>query len=76
MRIDFTPPNDPAHRAKVWAASMVLVLTAVAAVLLVWVLAISYLQPVIGFGAIVVVAAAGGVLSFGVGRVIEWLVHG
>ncbi len=76
MRIDFPPPDDPAYRAKAWAASMVLVLLAVVALLVIWALAIVYLQPVIGFGAIVVVAAVGGVLSFGVGRVIDWLVHG
>lgn len=75
MRIDW-PPDGPAHRAKVWAASMVLVFAAVAVVLLVWVLAISYLQPMIGFWAIVVVAAVGGALIFFVGRVIDWLAHG
>ena len=76
MRIDFPPPDDPAYRAKAWAASMVLVLFAVAAFLAIWALVTAYLQPLIGFGAIVVVAAVGGALSFGVGRLIEWLVHG
>jgi hypothetical protein len=49
------------------------VLVAVATVVVVWALAISYLQPIIGFGAIVIVAAVAGALSFGVGRVIAWL---
>jgi hypothetical protein len=76
MRIDFTPPDGPARRAKVWAASMTLVFTAVAAVVIAWVLALSYLEPILGFGAVVAVAAFAGALSFGVGRVIEWLVRG
>lgn len=76
MRIDFPPRDDAAYRAKAWAASMVLVFLAASALLLVWILAITYLQPLIGFGAIVFVAAVGGALSFGVGRVIEWLARG
>lgn len=76
MRIDFPPRDEAAYRAKAWAVSMVLVFFALLALLVVWALAITYLQPVIGFGAIVVVAAVGGALSFGVGRIIEWLVHG
>lgn len=76
MRLDATPPGDPAYRAKVWAASLVLVLGAMAVVVVVWALAVAYLLPAIGFGAVVVVAAVAGALSFGVGRIIEWLVRG
>ncbi len=76
MRLDLEPPDDPAYRAKVWAASLVLVLTALVVVAVVWAFAITYLRPVIGFGAVVVVAAVAGALSFGIGRVVTWLARG
>lgn len=76
MRLDFDPTDSPARRAKAWAASMVLTFAALAAVIIAWFLSVTYLMPVIGFGAIVLVAAFGGVLSYGLGRVFDWLVRG
>ena len=75
MRLDVSPPRGPAYQLSVWAVSLVLVLGALSIVVTAWVLALAYLVPVIGFGAFVVVAAVGGGLSFGLGRVIEWLVR-
>jgi hypothetical protein len=49
---------------------------ALAAVIIAWFLSVTYLMPVIGFGAVVLVAAFGGVLSYGLGRVFDWLARG
>ena len=76
MRLDFTPSDTPARRAKAWAASLVLTLFAVAVFIIAWILSIAYLVPLIGFGAIVLVALFAGVLSYGLGRVFDWLVRG
>ena len=75
MRLNSTPPDSPAYRAKVWAASMVLTFAAVGAFVVAWFLSVTYLMPVIGFGAIVLLAAFGGALSYGVGRAVAWLVR-
>lgn len=76
MRLDITPPNSPAYRAKAWAARTVLALAAVAAVVIGWFLAVTFLVPVIGFGAFVLLAAFAGGLSYAVGHVIDWLARG
>ena len=76
MRLDFTPSDSPARRAKAWAASVVLTFAAVAAFIIAWFLSISYLMPLIGFGAIVLVAVFAGALSYGLGRVFDWLARG
>jgi hypothetical protein len=76
MRLDFTPSDTPARRAKAWAASLALVFGAVAAFVAAWFLAIEFLVPSIGFGAFVLLAALAGGLSYGVGRVIDWLARG
>lgn len=75
MRLDFTPRDSPAYRAKAWAASMVLAFAAVAAVVIGWFLTVTFLVPVIGFGAFVLLAAFGVGLSYANGRVIDWLVR-
>lgn len=76
MRLDFTPSDTPARRAKAWAASLVLTLAGLAAVTVIWFLSITYLMPVIGFGAVVLVAGFAGVLSYGLGRAFDWLARG
>jgi high-affinity Fe2+/Pb2+ permease len=76
MRLDFTPSDTPSRRAKAWAASLVLTFAALAAVTVAWFLSITYLMPVIGFGAIVLVAIFAGVLSYGLGRLFDWLARG
>mgnify|MGYP001194031293 CR=1 FL=1 len=76
MRLDFTPPDRPINRLKAWAASTVLTFAGVGAFVAAWFLAVEYLMPVIGFGAVVLLAMFAGVLSYCLGRVIDWLALG
>jgi membrane protein YdbS with pleckstrin-like domain len=76
MRLDFDPSDTPARRAKAWAASVVLAFVAFAAVIIAWFLSVTYLMPAIGFGAVVLVATFAGLLSYGLGRVFDWLARG
>jgi hypothetical protein len=55
---------------------MMLAFAALATVIIAWFLAVTYLMPVVGFGAIVLVAVFGGVLAYGLGRVFDWLARG
>lgn len=76
MRLDFTPPNSPINRLKAWAASTVLTFAAVGTFVVAWFLAVEYLLPTIGFGVVVLLAVLAGALSYGLGRVIDWLARG
>lgn len=76
MRLDFTPSDSLARRAKAWVASVVLTLAALAVVIVAWFLSVAYLMPLIGFGAVAPVAVLGGLLSYGLGRIFDWLARG
>jgi membrane protein YdbS with pleckstrin-like domain len=76
MRLDIDPSDSAARRAKAWAASAVLTLAAVAVFVVAWFVSITYLSPLIGSGAVVLVLIFGGALAYGVGRVSRWLARG